>query len=297
MRGIKVRTYDIDTYNAYLRISKIAQKKKHNMKEIDIEERKSIQMSIMDAVHQFCQEHGIRYSLACGSLLGAIRHGGYIPWDDDIDIYMLRKDYTRFAKAFPKVYKGLYEFGALERDEHWTFLFGKVWDNRTKMVDTRQSTAEKGVNIDIFPIDNVPEDDATFERWNKWRKQQLIHLRRSSLHFSQDFALWQNVLVPFVHLRYLFFNRKKAQLRLHAEIQRFNGQNSAMIFEGSSNPFVKSRFPKHLFDDIIDIKFEDRTYKAFAGYDEYLTLLYGDYMTPPPPEKQVPHHFERSYWK
>lgn len=267
------------------------------MKEIDIEERKSIQMSIMDAVHQFCQEHDIRYSLACGSLLGAIRHGGYIPWDDDIDIYMLREDYTRFAKAFPKVYKGRYEFGALERDEHWTFLLGKVWDNRTKMVDTRQHTTDIGINIDIFPIDDVPEDNATFERWNKWRKQQLIHLRRSSLHFSQDFALWQNVLVPFVRLRYLFFNRQRALHRLNKAIQRFNGQNSAMVFETSSGLFVKHSFPKRLFDDITDIKFEDRTYKAFALYDEYLTLTFGDYMTPPPPEKQVPHHFERSYWK
>ena len=79
------------------------------MRTIGIEERKQIQTEILDALHTFCQETGIRYSLACGSMLGAIRHKGYIPWDDDIDIYMLREDFERLDALFPDVYQDRFE--------------------------------------------------------------------------------------------------------------------------------------------------------------------------------------------
>lgn len=267
------------------------------MKEIDVDGRKVIQMEILDAVSSFCKDKGIRYSLACGTLLGAVRHGGYIPWDDDIDIYMLREDYKRFEEEFPTTYKGRYKFGSISRDENWTCLFGKVWDDRTVMVELRQKTSDMGVNIDVFPIDEVPDDNRIFEEWNTWRKKKIIDIRRSSFHFSKDFSLWQNLLIPFVKLRYIFFNNKKALCKLNREIQKFNGSNSQSVFETSCGLSVKHPFPKNLFDSLIEIKFEDKVYTAFANYDEYLSQAFGDYMTLPPMEKRVAHHHEISYWK
>ena len=267
------------------------------MKQINIDERKQIQLQILDAVSSFCEDRGIRYSLACGTLLGAVRHGGYIPWDDDIDIYMLREDYKRFEEEFPTTYKGRYKFGSIGRDENWTCLFGKVWDDRTMMVELRQKTSEMGVNIDVFPIDEVPDDNRTFEEWNKWRKKKIIDIRRSSFHFSKDFSLWQNILIPFIKLRYIFFDNKKALRKLNREIQKFNGIGSNMVYESSCGVNGERPFLKGVFENIVDTSFEDRKYKAFANYDEYLTQTYGDYMTLPPVEKRVAHHMETSYWK
>ena len=89
------------------------------MKRIDINELKQIQLDVLSAVHGFCIEHGIRYSLGCGTMLGCARHQGYIPWDDDIDIYLPREDYNKLVNEFPETLNGKYQFISLERDSKW----------------------------------------------------------------------------------------------------------------------------------------------------------------------------------
>ena len=101
------------------------------MKRIGKEELKMIQMDVLSAIHHFCLEHEIKYSLGCGSMLGCARHKGYIPWDDDIDIYMLREDYNKLIREFPDIYEEHYKFVTLERDEKWQRAYGKAYDSTT----------------------------------------------------------------------------------------------------------------------------------------------------------------------
>ena len=127
------------------------------MKKItDIHELRQIQMGILDEVHQYSEAHGLRYFLSSGTLIGAVRHKGYIPWDDDIDVYMPRKDYERFLREF----KGNEQYKLLNpaKEPHYYYTFAKVIDLRTRMVEDETEGFEIGVYMDIFPVDYVPDD-------------------------------------------------------------------------------------------------------------------------------------------
>lgn len=101
------------------------------MNIIDEKELKELQLEVLSSIHRFCKAKKIKYSLGCGTMLGCARHGGYIPWDDDIDIYLLRKDYNRLLKEFPEVFEGKYKLLSLERDSKWNRAYAKAYDNRT----------------------------------------------------------------------------------------------------------------------------------------------------------------------
>ena len=119
------------------------------MKEIKNDELRTIQLDILQNVHDFCMKHDIKYTLAYGTLLGAVRHGGYIPWDDDIDIAMLRPDYERFMQEYKN---DIYKFTECRLDKDVHIGFGKVEDTRTIVIEGG-NTKNLGVSIDVFPID------------------------------------------------------------------------------------------------------------------------------------------------
>ena len=135
-------------------------------KEININELKIIQLDITEHFHNFCNKNKIKYSLACGSLIGAIRHNGYIPWDDDIDIYVERKDYDKLIELFPNILDGKYEFICIERNKIWNIPYGKIFDNRTIVEENTNDWLPIGVNIDIFPIDKVPDNNIIWKTYN-----------------------------------------------------------------------------------------------------------------------------------
>lgn len=267
------------------------------MRKISLEEQKQLQMDILDAVDRFCNEHSINYSMACGTLLGAIRHGGYIPWDDDIDIYMLREDYNRFETEFADEYEGKYCFATLNRDKQWSQAFGKVYDNRTYCVEKRSKLKNPGINIDVFPIDDVPDSDEEWKAYNKQRRGKLIKLRHSCLAFSSINSLVKNIGAFVFSIRYFFLDRRKLAQAISCFAQIHNNKGFHRVFENTMGMAVKGPFRKSLFDEIDYIPFEDRKYKAFKDYDEFLTSVFGDYMTPPPIEKRVSFHTFDAYWK
>ena len=117
----------------------------------DVNEMRKIQMDILLFIHQFCIDNGIQYSLAWGTMLGAIRHKGYIPWDDDIDIMMTRPEYDRFCKLFHDE-RSIYKLYDVHTDKKWIYPFAKISDERTIRVE-KNALDEIGINIDVFPID------------------------------------------------------------------------------------------------------------------------------------------------
>ena len=138
-------------------------------------------MGILDSVHSFCEAHGLRYFLSSGTLIGAVRHKGYIPWDDDIDIYMPRKDYEQFLRTF-KDKTGNYRVLAPSVSEStgsdaYYYTFAKVIDTRTLMVEKETKGFEIGVFMDIFPVDYVTDNMQERERVFK-QKKLLYKIRR-----------------------------------------------------------------------------------------------------------------------
>ena len=144
----------------------------------DIQELRSIQMGVLDEVHRFCEEHGLRYFLSSGTLIGAVRHQGYIPWDDDIDIYMPRKDYEKFLASY-RDERGVYRAINPQTEAHYYYTFAKVVDQRTKMIEDETEGYEIGVYMDIFPVDYVTDD--VQERERVFRQKKLFYKIRMRL--------------------------------------------------------------------------------------------------------------------
>ena len=266
------------------------------MKAIGLEERKQIQIEILDAVNTFCQEMGIRYSLSCGTMLGAIRHKGYIPWDDDIDIYMLREDYERLDAIFPEVYQDKYKMASLSRTKNWGICFAKIYDCRTLIKEKKNKQRDIGINIDIFPIDDVPDNEEEWNNFNKKRKHIITRLQLANIRFSRNHKWYNNIAIFF--LKIFFGNISKRIEKANMFIQQYNGKGYSRVFECCQGIFAKKPFPKSLFYQLAETPFEGKMYSGFADFHTYLSQQFGkDYMTPPPPEKRITYHTNTSYWK
>ena len=265
--------------------------------QILIDELKVIQMDILSAVDDFCNKNHIRYSMSCGTLLGAVRHKGYIPWDDDIDIYLPREDYKRLIDNFPKLYMGNVKIASLERDFIWERPYAKAYDDRTILQENVLVKGNIGVNIDIFPIDDVPDDDSEWHKYDRWRRflQKMYWMKY--LPIKKERGLIKNGILYLVRILTCFYTRRKWSQILDRLAQKHNGKGYRRCFECCQGLYLKRPFSKSLFDNLIDIQFEDRRYKAYADYDAYLRNGYGDYMQLPPEEKRVPHHDFVAYWK
>lgn len=267
------------------------------MKEISLEELKVIQMDVLTAIDKFCTENGITYSLAGGTLLGAIRHKGYIPWDDDIDIYLYRDDYNKLINTFPEVYEGRYKIASLERDKEWVRPYANAYDDMTICEENNNEKKVIGVKIDIFPIDSVPDDETEWRKYDKRRRKLQFMLNRYFLKCSKKRTLWMNTKIVVYHLFMFFLPVRKFAEYLDKLSKIYNDKNTHYVFSNSQGLFVKKRFLKKVFENVVDLPFEDRTFKGFADYDEYLRNAYGDYMKYPPVEKRVSSHSFKAFWK
>lgn len=259
------------------------------MQKIDAIQLKKLQLDILQYVSEFCEANDIHYWLDGGTLIGAIRHKGYIPWDDDIDLGMLRSDYDRFSELFnQKQANSPYEFKSASTDKQFHIPFGKVLDKRTILYEPDEQGEKSAVGVDIFVYDNAPDDDELlqkmYEKRDAYRKmdttQSLNHtptgniLRRGALYVLHGILqLWPK------H----FFARKIAE-----NAKKYNGMPTQRI--GNFTGYVRYVCDKRVVDSFVDTEFEGKQYKIPVGYDEWLRSVYGDYMQLPPVEKRVSHH-------
>lgn len=267
------------------------------MKKLTQEEKKIVLLDILTAVDAFCKEHDIRYSMACGTMLGAVRHKGFIPWDDDIDIYVLREDYSRLEKLFPDLLDGKYRFVSFHRTPEWHCVYGKVVDDRTISVNTYVTRVPLGINIDVYPIDDVPENDVDWVSYRKKQKQAVYNVKYKNLKLSLNNSLRLNSLLLMKKLPILLRSKRQLLMDLDRLAQSNNGKGFSKCFECCQGLVQQRPFPKALFDSVISWPFEDRYFIGFQDADAYLKNGYGDYMKLPPKEKQVLVHGYDSYWK
>ena len=255
----------------------------------DIHELRQIQIGILDSVHHFCEAHGLRYFLSSGTLIGAVRHKGYIPWDDDIDIYMLRRDYEQFLKTY-RDEGGVYKAIDPQQDSHYYYTFAKVIDQRTLMVEDETEGYEIGVFMDIFPVDYVTDDLQERERIFK-EKKLLYKIRRCKISNSNPL---QSKLAYFVYKHWpLSIKQIERSIR---KLIVLDEPTRTVCNMTEAGPKIKGCFPAEDIASSVDIEFEGKLYKTMVGYKDYLERTYGDYMTLPPVEQRVTHHFE-AYWR
>ena len=269
------------------------------MKEIaNSQELKTIQLDILKFVDKFCKEKGIRYFLSGGTLLGAIRHKGFIPWDDDIDIMMLRVDYERFVEEFSDTSNCRYSVHTFKKDNNFYYTFAQISDDNTFLIEeVNYPYTKSGVNIDLFPIDYLPENEVEIKRLfayvNKWRTLwTLKNVRISrSRNFGKNLILFISRILLFFIPNKIFIQRILNKVEF---LKNIRTSKSGVVVAGYG---IKEVLDSLSFDDVFMVDFEGFKFPAPKGYDAYLKSLYGDYMQLPPKEKRITHHAFKAYWK
>lgn len=264
------------------------------MREINsLDEMKLIQLSIMDRIHRFCNDKNISYSLSHGSLIGAVRHKGFIPWDDDIDIFMKREEYERFCKEFPLNQKQYdLEIANTSTSTYYGRAMSKVFDIRTLLIEPNYIGDDSiGVNIDIWPLDGVPED-ARMKRRHLRRiefMQKILYGRIVRTSACNGFAkkAFHILLLPI---------SSKFIVQQIIKLQKKYPYNDSEYVSCYVDPY-KKEFRREWFSKRKLVSFEERQYYIPEDADKVLTTLYGDYMKLPPLDKQQPHHVVNVYWK
>lgn len=261
------------------------------MRKLSLGEQKSIQLEILDSIHRFCESEGLMYSLCGGTMLGAVRHRGYIPWDDDIDLMMPRTDYQRFLDTYSSKEN---EVLNLSEKETCTEQFAKVSRRGTTLEDATFHRRLWGVNVDIFPIDGMPSAYRTYT-------DRIIMIHNKVMKCCPAFkAAGKNK--AYWCLRYyakrIFHGVKGNCLSLKAEINQTLCSNLpeesplSTVIAGDYKIFP---FPSDTFRRYKDILFEGKKYKCIMDTDLYLSTVYGDYMTLPPESERVTHHIYKAF--
>lgn len=265
----------------------------------DINVLKQYQLGNLLALDRFCKEHGINYSLAYGSLLGAIRHQGIIPWDDDIDVCLLREDYEKLINSFPAQYEERYSLHALERQKDYVRPYARLCDDTT--LETFQDNVHMppmGIGIDIFPIDEVPEDEQEWQAFNRKRRRLVwLYMKKAYVHWDKKQNLLHNLsAIVFNSIMGVISFRTLAE-KISQMAQGNHGTDSRYLFEACQGLVTQRRILSSAFATYEPHPFEGHNIQIISGYHDYLTITYGDYMQLPPKEKRQSHHRFMAYIK
>lgn len=279
---------------------------KSNLVTIELEEQKRIALDILKSLYSFCKENNLKIYLAYGTLLGAVRHKGFIPWDDDIDILMPRKDYEILLQTYkgPSYYQ-IYHHG---NSKTYNKAFASLNDTRTfkeEYVIRNKFRNDLCINVDIFPIDNIPNSD--FERKNLLNKainkarllQCLVWKYSKGSSFMG--TIQKNIGITIMRLGE-FFGVVSLNKMLNNFTRLLKAYNETpTTFVGClANPLInkeKEIMPSHIFEGERYLTFEGLEFPVPNNYDEFLKCIYGSYMQLPPIEKRKPHHLCKCYWR
>lgn len=261
--------------------------KKRIPKYLTREELLEVQLDMLKNLHTFCVNNGITYYLAYGTLLGAVRHKGFIPWDDDVDILMPYQDWLRFRDSYKD--KRYYVADSFTDVRH-SLYFGRFYDNYT----CRQGFQKMlGAFIDIYCMHGLP--DVKFNGVNQVAKVcKMDHLRKQYMK-ARNWFMYRH-LWPTLHPRYSLLTNIISR-KIQKQLSKYSMTDSQIVFAYGGDG-LDEVFRSCLFGTPILLQFEDSSFYVPEHYNELLTIMYGDYMQLPPEEQRHPYHGSETFtWK
>ena len=262
--------------------------------ELTTAELRGVQLGVLTEFDRLCRSHDLVYYLAYGTLLGAVRHRGYIPWDDDVDVMMPRADYDRLHRVFAAAAPPNLTLDSPQTQTSWPFPYAKISDDRTELFEPLEEPLPLGVNLDVFPIDAVPSSALT-----AWAQAQVLRLLRWAVELRYIAAArgreWHHPFALAVGkpvLRRLPVRLLIALFTRVAQVPIGSGGRCG-VRVGSFDWTVPAR-------DLAaptELTFEGLVLLAPASPSAVLTAVYGDYETLPPSAEQISHHGFTAVWR
>lgn len=253
-----------------------------------------LQLQVASEVRRICDNNGIKYFLLAGTLLGAIRHGGFIPWDDDIDIGMIREDYNKFVNIAKTELSEKYFLQNWETDILFALPILKIRVNGTKFIELSSANINihNGISIDIFPFDNIP-DNLILQKWQNVKTyilKRLLYAKSNYIFWTEKYTIKKTIFYFLKFISY-FVTYKILQKNLFRQMTLFNYDTTQKVVTfGGSYGYRKETLERQWVDNLSVVCFEGEEFLAIKEYDKYLRWLYDDYMTPPPEYKRKSNH-------
>lgn len=266
-------------------------------KAITQRDQKKISLELLQYFDQVCREHGIKYSLTGGTLLGAVRHSAFIPWDDDVDVFLARPEYEKLEKAFDNEGKR-FIFANKNTQDSFNFVYSRILDTKTYITESPNTrNAGTGLFLDICVVDGLPKNKLLRKIHIKYMRI-LVRCCRATIHNTDKayhrkgrlFVLMKSIVRKLT--THQFWNR-----RMEKAMDRYRFDQSDFVGNFTSQYGGREMMHREAFDSYNDIWFEGHKYMVCQGYQEYLQRIYGQkYMALPPEKKQKGHHVYKAYW-
>ncbi len=271
------------------------------MPKDDFRKMQLLQLDMLKELDRVCRKYGIKYAITCGTLLGAIRHKGYIPWDDDADVAMLRSEYEKFTKVAYELDPGICFFQDHDNDPGYLWGYGKLRRSGTSCTRAGQEHlgGKNGIFIDIFPMDEVPGSifGQMFQDFRCFFLRKVLWARvgkKTEKGFSKAvFILLSKISVDWVYAqtkkmqrKQYNVNEKRVRILLFPSFGKLNYKH-----------LLKERYsmPKKWFEDLSEYEFENCRFYGSRDYEGFLNYMYRNYMELPPEDKREPHAPFSSY--
>lgn len=271
----------------------------NSYKEMSLRDIQKVSLDILKVFHDFCVSNNIRYSIGYGTLIGAVRHKGFIPWDDDVDVVMLREDYNKFINLFRDSEN--YKLFSGERRNMYGAIARLCEIKRTRVdLYVPLFSEATGVWIDIFPMDYIEEDhDRLLEDMQSVisahretiMKRCLMRSMRNEVNGLRSLFHWIKMNVKY---RNDIFSYVDAHL---SKVNDISSENGGLICQfGYPTYNERDVVIREAFDDVVEVNFEGSLFYAMKGYDLWLKNIYGDYMKLPPKEDRIAKHGQNKYY-
>lgn len=262
-----------------------------NTEELSLRDIQLSSLEILKEVDDICKKLKLDYFVMYGTLIGAARHSGFIPWDDDLDIMMPRADYDRLITYFNKEKQiGNIKLYNYDNCSDYPYMISRISDTRYKIIVDNEKEYGIGTFIDVYPLDGISNSyyySLVKGRYYGWLSS--LYFMSTRLHCPQTKSILKkgafivSKLIGKEKLKKMLINRKTANL------------NYVGCIQWMTNDYKRNIFHKSMLDGRINIKFEDMDVPAPVEYDQLLTYYYGDYMTLPATKERIPHHLYKAY--